>query len=147
MGKEFIQSILILLISFQIQLFYVNEWNFRFGLSALRRSRSRTRSENESDLLEHLPHCSSNQHTNLSPVPYIALPIDTVLSSNLFKSRSMESIDARASDESVSLPEKELTDMIASLREVDSVSSGLHRLNVSEWINNTFQILTVVIWR
>lgn len=45
----------------------------------------------------------------------------------------MESIDARTSDDSVSAVEKELiSDTIASLREVDSVSSGLHRLNVSE---------------
>lgn len=92
--------------------------------------RSRTRSENESDLLNH---CSPNQHLSLEPVPYIALPIDSVLASNLFKSRSMESIDARTSDESVVIAEKELmSDEIASLREVDSVSSGLHRLNVSE---------------
>lgn len=110
----------------------MNFRNLRSDLMYAGSSRSRTRSENESDVLEHLPHCSSNQQTNLSPVPYIALPIDSMLSSNLFKSRSMESIDARASDESVSLPDKELTDTIASLREVDSVSSGLLRLNVSE---------------
>lgn len=94
------------------------------------RSRSRTRSENESDLLEPNdgPRCS-----HLDPVPYIALPIDSMLSSNLFKSRSMESIDARTSDESVCATEKEsVSDRIASLNEVDSVSSGLHRLNVSE---------------
>ncbi|XP_034249340.1 uncharacterized protein LOC117650211 [Thrips palmi] len=97
------------------------------------RRRSRTQSENESDLLDHLPHCAPNQHPSLEPVPYIALPIDSVLASNLFKSRSMESIDARTSDENVCTAEKELiSDTIASLREVDSVSSGLHRLNVSE---------------
>lgn len=94
--------------------------------------RSRTRSENESELSDHLSYYTANQHSCLDPVPYIALPIDSVLSSNLFKSRSMESIDARTNDESASAIEAEVPNAVASLAEVDSVSNKLHRLNVSE---------------
>lgn len=93
--------------------------------------RSRTRSENESELPDHLPHCSS--HANMDPVPFIAFPLDGELSSNLFKSRSMESIDARTSDESVGTSEKDpILITNASFAEVEAVSGGLHRLNVSE---------------
>lgn len=83
--------------------------------------------------MENLSFCSSNELPNLDPVPYIALPIESSLSSNLFKSRSMESIDARTSDDSVCATEREcLSSTIANLAEVDSVSSGLNRLNVNE---------------
>lgn len=67
------------------------------------------------------------------PCSQITVPVDSVPTSNLFKSRSMESIDARTSDDSVCATEREYeSDLVSSVAEVDSVSSGLHRLNVSE---------------
>ncbi|KAK3932441.1 Adenylosuccinate synthetase [Frankliniella fusca] len=95
--------------------------------------RSRTRSENESERLDHLSQCSPLPQSYMDPVPFIAFPLDGEISSNLFKSRSMESIDARTSDESVGTCEKDALLMAnASFAEVDEVSGGLHKLNVSE---------------